>query len=89
MNPLDPAMLGAWYDAYAAPLLLYARQWLDRAAAEDVVQSAFAGLVARRTPPEAAKAWLFTVVRNAAIRHATVARPGRPVSAQRRRVAEY
>ena len=29
------------------------------------------------------------LVRNAAIRHATVARPGRPVSARRRRVAEY
>jgi RNA polymerase sigma-70 factor (ECF subfamily) len=61
--------LGQWYDAHAARLVLYARQWAGPAAAEDVVQEVFLRLLAK--PPEDAleneKAWLFTAVRRAAI----------------------
>lgn len=67
MSQPDPTLLGQWYDAYAARLLLYARQWLDPAAAEDVVQSAFLKLAAQRTGPDNVKAWLFAAVRNAAM----------------------
>jgi len=40
----DWGRLSEWFSAHAAPLVLYARQWLDRSSAEDVVQEAFAGL---------------------------------------------
>jgi len=45
--------------------VLYARQWC--AAPEDVVQEAFLKLVAQRSPPDNPVAWLYRVVRNAAI----------------------
>jgi RNA polymerase sigma-70 factor (ECF subfamily) len=66
----DPTKLTRWFDAYAAPLVLYARQWLrsGRArAAEDVVQEAFVKLMAQRRDPTNVKAWLHATVRNAAI----------------------
>jgi RNA polymerase sigma factor (sigma-70 family) len=54
--------------ARAAGLALYARQWLDDAAsAEDVVQEALAALLAQRPPPADPIAWMYRVVRNAAI----------------------
>src|SRR5665213_895782 len=46
-------------------LLLYARQWCH--APEDVVQDAFLKLVALHPPPRDVVAWLYRVVRNAAI----------------------
>ncbi len=52
-------------DRYAAALVLYARPWC--ATPEDVVQEAFCRYVAQRTPPTDAAAWLFRVVRNAAM----------------------
>lgn len=67
MASIDPANLSAWYDAYAAPLVLYARQWGPPALAEDVVQSAFIRLMGQRRPPENVRAWLFRSVRNASI----------------------
>ena len=67
MNDSIPAQLGGWYDAHAARLVLYARQWLDRAVAEDVVQASFLRLASQPQPPTNVKAWLFTAVRNAAI----------------------
>ena len=68
-RPVDPAALGRWFDDHGAALVLYARQWLDRAAAEDVVQEVFVRLVAATpgTGPANAKAWLFRATRNAAI----------------------
>ena len=68
MAPIDPATLSACYDACAASLVLYARQWLP-AAAEDVVQDVFIRLLAQRRMPTDAKAWLFRAVRNRAISH--------------------
>jgi RNA polymerase sigma-70 factor (ECF subfamily) len=71
-------------DAHAAALVLFARPWCS--APEDVVQDAFCKLAARSTLPDDPVAWLYRVVRNAAIdagkaerrrqrREATVARP--------------
>jgi RNA polymerase sigma-70 factor (ECF subfamily) len=67
MNDSIPAQLGGWYDAHAARLVLCARQWLDQAVAEDVVQASFLRLASQPQPPTSVKAWLFTAVRNAAI----------------------
>jgi RNA polymerase sigma factor (sigma-70 family) len=52
-------------DTHAAALVLFARQWC--AAPEDVVQTAFAKLAAAHPTPDDPPAWLFRVVRNAAI----------------------
>jgi RNA polymerase sigma-70 factor (ECF subfamily) len=56
----------------APQLALYARQWLDSASADDVVQEALTSLLTQRTPPEDAIAWMYRAVRNAAIDHARV-----------------
>ena len=58
-------------DAHYASLLLYARQW-DATAAEDLVQEALLKLLRvshKKGCPENAAAWLFQVVRNAAVSH--------------------
>lgn len=52
-------------DAHAAALVLLARQWC--ASPEDVVQESFCKLASQRTPPDQPAAWLFRVVRNAAM----------------------
>jgi RNA polymerase sigma factor (sigma-70 family) len=51
----------------AAGLVLYARQWLDAATAEDVVQEALVALMAVRPQPTNPTAWMYRAVRNAAI----------------------
>jgi RNA polymerase sigma factor (sigma-70 family) len=53
--------------AHSARLALYARQWLDAEAARDVVQEALAALLSQRKCPEDPVAWMYKVVRNAAI----------------------
>jgi RNA polymerase sigma-70 factor (ECF subfamily) len=63
----DPAKLADWFEAYAAALVLYARQWLDRERAEDVVQEVFVRLMGQRAEPPNVRAWLHASVRNAAI----------------------
>ena len=65
--PIESATFSAIFRATAAPLVLYARQWLDRGEAEDVVQEAFIRLLEQRHMPENARAWLFRCVRNGAI----------------------
>jgi RNA polymerase sigma-70 factor (ECF subfamily) len=70
MNGDAAGRLGEWFDAHAARLVLYARQWVgDRSAAEDVVQECFLRLLGRpgRSEPCDVRAWLFAAVRNAAI----------------------
>ena len=62
---MGPDFLGRLVDQHAAALVLYARQWC--AGPEDVVQEAFLKLVAQRQPPTNAVAWLYRVVRNAAV----------------------
>jgi RNA polymerase sigma-70 factor (ECF subfamily) len=67
MAPIDPQTLAAAYDAHGAVLVLYARQWLDAAASEDVVQDAFIAVARQAAPPQNVKAWLYRAVRNAAL----------------------
>jgi len=64
---IDSAHLAGWFDAHAAALILFARQWLERGEAEDVVQEVFVRLLGQGSAPENVKAWLFRSVRNAAI----------------------
>jgi len=58
-----------WYDAHAARLLLFARQWLpERADAEDAVQIGFVKFWRNRPRPGAADVpLLFAAVRSAAL----------------------
>jgi RNA polymerase sigma-70 factor (ECF subfamily) len=55
------------FRAHSAALRLYARQWLDAAGAEDVVQDVFARLLAGGRIPAEPRTWHFRCVRNAAI----------------------
>jgi RNA polymerase sigma factor (sigma-70 family) len=64
---IDAAQLSEWFEAHCAPLTLYARQWLDRTAAEDVVQEVYVRLLQQHAKPANVKAWLFKAVRNEAI----------------------
>jgi len=57
----------------AAALALYARQWVDSAWAEDVVQEALTALLAERRPPRDPVAWMYRAVRNTAIDYARAA----------------
>ena len=52
---------------HAGPLTLYARQFLDGHAAEDVVQEALLRLSCEKTDVENPVAWLYRSVRNGAI----------------------
>lgn len=58
-----------WYDAHAARLVLYARQWLPETAdAEDAVQAGFVRFWRSRPQPQAVDLpLLFTAVRTAAL----------------------
>jgi RNA polymerase sigma factor (sigma-70 family) len=62
---MGPELLGRLVDHHAAALVLYARQWC--VTPEDVVQEAFLKLVTQRPPPDNPAAWLYRVVRNAAV----------------------
>ena len=62
---MGPDVLGKLVDDHAAALVLYARQWC--AAPEDVVQEAFVKLSLQRPSPDNPLAWLYRVVRNAAV----------------------
>ena len=62
---MEPSLLGRLVDEHAAGLVLYARQWST--APEDVVQDAFLKLAAAPKPPDQPVAWLYRVVRNAAV----------------------
>src|ERR1700744_4232859 len=67
MNCIDAQTLALAFDAHAAQLALYARQWASAQNAEDVVQEAFIRLAAQPETPRNIKAWLFSTVRNAAL----------------------
>ena len=66
MGTLNRQDVGEWFEAEAGPLVLYARQWLDPALAEDVVQECFMRLLQQPIEPEHVKPWLYRVVRNLA-----------------------
>lgn len=67
MSLPDGDAVADMFDAHAAALLLYARQWVDAAAAEDVVQRVFVRLLADGRLPAEPRTWLFRCVRNEAI----------------------
>src|SRR5688572_22034536 len=62
---MTPRHLAELIDRHGPALVLYARQWC--AGPEDVVQDAFLKLFAQRRWPDDPAAWLFRVVRNAAL----------------------
>src|SRR5205814_8460854 len=83
-DDMNAGQLADLIDGHAAALVLFARQWCT--APEDVVQDTFCKLAAQSAPPNDVVAWLYRVVRNAALdagradrrrqrREAAVARP--------------
>lgn len=62
---MNANQLGQLMDRHLPALVLYARQW--SAAPDDVVQDAFLKLVRQKRSPNNVVAWLYRVVRNAAI----------------------
>lgn len=64
---VDPERFSLLFKSHAPALLLYARQWLDRAGADDLVQEIFVRLLAQTNEPANARAWLFTTARREAL----------------------
>lgn len=62
---MDARLLARLIDERAAALVLYARQWCTTP--DDVVQEAFVKFASLASPPEHPAAWLYRVVRNAAL----------------------
>jgi RNA polymerase sigma factor (sigma-70 family) len=67
MSHNDVERLARRVNECAAALVLYARQWLDAASADDAVQEALVALLDQRRPPDNPTAWIYRAVRNAAI----------------------
>ncbi len=67
IETMDAGQLSSWYDAHCDRLVLYARNWLPKESAQDVVQGAFVRLMMQKAAPEDVPAWLFRTVRNGAI----------------------
>ena len=67
MTPPAGASVTQLFKAHAPALLLYARQWLDAATAEDVVQEVFVRLMTGGQLPREPRTWLYRCVRNASI----------------------
>jgi RNA polymerase sigma factor (sigma-70 family) len=65
MSGITPEAVTRLFDRHAAALELYAAQWV--CAPADVVQEAFLRLVRQKQQPDRPAAWLYRVVRNAAI----------------------
>jgi len=87
MGSIGPELLGRLFDAHAAALRLYARQWCAGSAAEDAVREAFLSLARQSAVPDQVAAWLHRVVRNAAIsaarsRHRRLKREARASSGE-------
>jgi RNA polymerase sigma-70 factor (ECF subfamily) len=68
MGTIDAQEAGRWFERESNALVLYARQWLDPAAAEDAVQDVFVSLMLQSPPPDHLKPWLFRAVRNRAFK---------------------
>jgi RNA polymerase sigma factor (sigma-70 family) len=65
MLRIAPEEMGRLYRTHASALRLYARQWPG--GTEDPVQDAFVKLAQQSPPPKDVLAWLYRVVRNAAL----------------------
>jgi RNA polymerase sigma-70 factor (ECF subfamily) len=66
-NRTGDAKVAELFDAHARALLLYARQWVGPADAEDVLQRIFVKLLAGDRLPAEPRSWLFRCARNEAI----------------------
>lgn len=67
MTPPADDTVSRMFNAHARALLLYARQWVGPADAEDVVQRVFVRLLAGGRLPADGRTWLFRCVRNESI----------------------
>jgi RNA polymerase sigma-70 factor (ECF subfamily) len=67
MNGPGGARITELFQALGPKLRLYARQWVDSARADDVVQEVFVRLLASGKLPAEPRTWLYRCVRNAAI----------------------
>ncbi len=67
MNGPGGARITELFRGLGPGLRLYARQWVDAAAADDVVQEVFVGLLASGKLPSEPRTWLYRCVRNGAI----------------------
>lgn len=65
MSAVGPELLARVLDEHGSALVLYARSWCGTP--EDAVQEALLQLVRQPAPPDNLVAWLYRVVRNAAI----------------------
>ena len=63
----DLSRVAQMVEERAAGLVLFARQWLDPASAEDVVQEALTALLMERRKPDNPIAWMYRAVHNSAI----------------------
>jgi RNA polymerase sigma factor (sigma-70 family) len=63
-QPPGEARVDELFDAHSRALLLYARQWVGRFTAEDVVQRVFVRLLSQGKLPAEPRTWLFRCVRN-------------------------
>jgi hypothetical protein len=52
MSVIDPATIARWFETYARPLVLYARQWGDGIGAKDVLQDVFVRLMRQAVEPD-------------------------------------
>jgi len=66
-NPGGDAKIAELFDAHARAMVLYGRQWLGPADAEDVLQRVFVRMLAGGPIPAEPRPWLFRCVRNEAI----------------------
>jgi RNA polymerase sigma-70 factor (ECF subfamily) len=82
-DEIDVRQVSRWFDEYARPMVLYARQWVATGDADDVVQDVFATVVRQKIVPDDIAAWLYRAVRNAAISRS------RSNRRRRRREAEH
>ena len=60
-------LVAQWFDEHGAALLLYARQWVGTAEADDCIQRVFVRLLTIGQLPREPRRWLFRAVRNEAI----------------------
>ena len=67
MNGPGGARITELFRALGPKLRLYARQWVDSARADDVVQDVFVRLLSSGKLPTEPRTWLYRCVRNAAI----------------------
>src|SRR5438045_1494610 len=67
MNETHAGKLADCFASVYPGLVLYARQWLSAAGAEDAAQEAFVRLMSQPHPPANLKAWLYLTTQRVAL----------------------